>query len=163
MGPQAKGPPDPVHRTLRQSTRLGHAPGRPVGRVLGQGVQGEAHDLFHVLIQDGPRRATFGRVAQSPDPVLDEASSPDTDRVVTQSYLRPDLGQGEFRVICTEQDDPGAGGQTPRGLAASDQRFKQGAFFRCRLRNRGPEATAHGAPPPQAYASHSQPSSESDH
>jgi hypothetical protein len=113
---QAVGVPDPVHGVVAEAAGFGHAPGAPVGGVLGHLPQGHGQDRLDLVIADAAGRSTAGFIEEPSQAALDIAGAPLADGVVRDSQLPGHLSAGE--AVGAAKDDAGPLRQAIAGLGA---------------------------------------------
>lgn len=84
---QAERPPDPRHGRPRQTQFLRHGARRPVGRVLGGGLQRLGNQRGHLLVRHRPRAARTRRVTQIGDSTPRKPRPPAAHRMRSRTEL----------------------------------------------------------------------------
>src|SRR5215213_2516116 len=118
MGLQTMAPPHAADRARAQSHDLGQTPGAPMGPRCGGLLSRLAHDLSNRLLRNRtPPTGARSILQDANDPLLDKATTPDTNRPA-----RYPEGLGDLLVLLAlggQQDNPRSLDHTRGHLAAT--------------------------------------------
>src|SRR5215204_634355 len=135
MGLQTMTPPDAPDRARAQPHHLGQTPGAPMGLRYGSLLRCLADDLSNHLVGNRtPSPGARSILQDASDPLLDEATTPDTNRPTRHQQDLGDLLV--LLVFGSQQDNPRSLDDTRGRLTATGKPLKVLPIF-CRKNHSG--------------------------